>query len=360
MSSQAFSLTLNPLGTYQGIHPSAAISAVSHRVSAVKLAPKLSQDGYVQIHKTIYKGNGAIWSIAEGSYMDAPVVWTTLSKGATLVIASPSHFLEVPFGELIPGVKVVLVDEENEGVQLWRGPDLRTCRPQVDVEELRKFMQSRADPFVMPDMIFAMDSFPLNVNSKTDRLALQAQLDGKLAQDDDPHEGASLLETNSLTAYDALRLAFPRCLQNRFRNMDRSSSFTRLGGNSWAAIQVSNFLEQPGYSIPAAQVLKLDTIERLEDRLRSQSNVEVAEEGGRSLQATATPVQRLFHTRSLWKSNKDRQKHYYTLSWYITQRGEHVATDFEVQLEKVYLYRFTPLQNTANISIELVHCDKCR
>ncbi|GLA87251.1 hypothetical protein AtubIFM56815_001673 [Aspergillus tubingensis] len=26
-------------------------------------------------------------------------------------------------------------------------------------------------------------------------------------------------------------------------------------------------------------------------------------------------------------SHKDRQKHYYTLSWYITQRGEFVATD---------------------------------
>lgn len=76
--------------------------------------------------------------------------------------------------------------------------------------------------------------------------------------------------------------------------MDRSSSFTRLGGNSLAAIQVSKFLKQRGYSIPAAQVLRLDTIERLEDRLRSQSNIEVAEGGSRNLQATATPVQRLF------------------------------------------------------------------
>ncbi|GIJ83213.1 putative hybrid PKS-NRPS biosynthetic cluster [Aspergillus pseudoviridinutans] len=37
-------------------------------------------------------------------------------------------------------------------------------------------------------------------------------------------------------------------------------------------------------------------------------------------------------------SHKDRQKHYYTLSWYITQRSEHVATEFEVQLEKVDLH----------------------
>ncbi|KAF5855854.1 hypothetical protein ETB97_008318 [Aspergillus alliaceus] len=233
----------------------------------------------------------------------AAVVWTTLSKGATVDYEKQkSVHHEVSFGELIPGVKVVLVNEEmkesNYGEVLISGPGLaagylnnptltakkfikwngerfyrtgdlarRTedgqliwagradsliknrgflinletevepamqAYPQVnlavafqwcdrlvgcvqpstvDVEELRKFMQSRADPFVIPDMIFAMNSFPLNVNT--------------------------------------------------------------------------------------AQVLKLDTIEWLEDRLRSQSNFEVAEGGSRSLQATATPVQRLFLTRSL-------------------------------------------------------------
>ncbi|KAH1489102.1 hypothetical protein KXX06_003336, partial [Aspergillus fumigatus] len=139
---------------------------------------------------------------------------------------------EVPFGELIPGVKVVWGDEEmkesNHGKDLISGPgradslvknrgflinletevepaiqaypqvnlsvafqwrDRLVCCVQpstVDVEELHKFMHSHADPFVIPDIIFAMDSFPLNVNSETDRLALQAQLDEKLGQDDDP------------------------------------------------------------------------------------------------------------------------------------------------------------------------------
>lgn len=49
-----------------------AISVVSDQMSAMKLALKCSQDGYVQIHKRIYKNIGAILSIAEGSYMDAP------------------------------------------------------------------------------------------------------------------------------------------------------------------------------------------------------------------------------------------------------------------------------------------------
>lgn len=89
--------------------------------------------------------------------------------------------------------------------------------PQLMLEELHKFMHSHADPFVIPDIIFAMDSFPLNVNSETDRLALQAQLDEKLGQDDDPDKGASVLDTDSLMAYDALYLAFSWCLQIRWR-----------------------------------------------------------------------------------------------------------------------------------------------
>ena len=182
----------------------------------------------------------------------------------------------------------------------WRDRLVGCVQPStVDVEELRKFLQGLADPFAIPDIIIAMDGFPLNVNCKTDRLALQAQLDAKLGQDDDPDEGASLLGTGGLTAHDALRLAFSQCLYTRFGNMDQSLSFTRLGGHSLAAIQFSNFLKQRGYSLPAAQVLRLDTIEQLEDRLRNPSNVDVAEGRSICLQATATSVQRLFLTRSL-------------------------------------------------------------
>jgi hypothetical protein len=36
-------------------------------------------------------------------------------------------------------------------------------------------------------------------------------------------------------------------------------------------------------------------------------------------------------------SHRNHQKHFYTLSWYITQQGEYVATELEVQLEKVDL-----------------------
>ncbi|KAH1913977.1 hypothetical protein KXW97_008739 [Aspergillus fumigatus] len=161
---------------------------------------------------------------------------------------------EVPFGELIPGVKVVWGDEEmkesNHGKDLISGPgDLaRTTEDgqliwagradslvknrgflinlETEVEpaiqaypqvNLSVAFQCHADPFVIPDIIFAMDSFPLNVNSETDRLALQAQLDEKLGQDDDPDKGASVLDTDSLMAYDALYLAFSWCLQIRWR-----------------------------------------------------------------------------------------------------------------------------------------------
>jgi acyl-coenzyme A synthetase/AMP-(fatty) acid ligase len=44
----------------------------------------------------------------------------------------------------------------------------------VDVEQLRLFLRERCDPFVVPDDLMAMDSFPLIVNGKTDRNAIKA------------------------------------------------------------------------------------------------------------------------------------------------------------------------------------------
>jgi acyl-coenzyme A synthetase/AMP-(fatty) acid ligase len=45
----------------------------------------------------------------------------------------------------------------------------------VDVDQLRHFLRERCNPFVVPDDLVAMNSFPLNVNGKTDRNAIKAQ-----------------------------------------------------------------------------------------------------------------------------------------------------------------------------------------
>lgn len=208
----------------------------------------------------------------------------------------------------------------------WRDRLIGCVQPAtVNVAELRDFMTSRFDSFVVPDEIIAMESFPLNVNSKTDRHALAAQLEQRLVQDsDDLHEAEDKAEPEAaLNSNDCqdhrqasssgiLRQAFSECLQIPSKSLDRNSSFTRLGGNSLAAIRLSNLLKKHGYFISVIQVLKLDTIGRLEAIITRQ-DVSQASGGADQLvngdksttittvstPAVATDVQKLFLNRSL-------------------------------------------------------------
>lgn len=182
----------------------------------------------------------------------------------------------------------------------WRDKLVSYVQPAtVDIEELRRFMKRRFDSFVIPDDILALDNFPLTVNGKVDRHVLKTQREERMNQDDE-----SSLHDGHVSAYDALRLAFSKCLHVAFRDLDRDSSFTRLGGNSFAAIRLPNFLKKHGYLVSAIQILRLDTIGLLEDSLKGLSNsdeleLEDNDPGYNSEQVPATGTQRTFLTRSL-------------------------------------------------------------
>ncbi|KAJ5496623.1 nonribosomal peptide synthase [Penicillium fimorum] len=183
----------------------------------------------------------------------------------------------------------------------WRDKLVGCVQPAtVDTEELRVFMKNNFDPFVVPDEILALDSFPLNVNSKTDRRALEAQLEERVSQ----HDETDLLDTNEISAYNALRLAFSKCLHIALKELGKDSSFTSLGGNSLTAIRLSNHLRMNGYLISVIQILKLDTIGQLEENVKCLSNLDTSQQGSNdwgsnSDNIPAPNVQRLFLTRSL-------------------------------------------------------------
>ncbi|KAF1935300.1 putative nonribosomal peptide synthase [Clathrospora elynae] len=167
----------------------------------------------------------------------------------------------------------------------------------VDVDELRHFLRGRCDPFVIPDHLVALDSFPLNVNSKTDRNALKAQveLDASQQDEDDVKDDCGYYD-----GYEALRVGFAQILHVPIKQLDRDSSFTTLGGHSLAAIRLSNFLQQHGYSLVAVQVLRLDSIRRLEEAMsRDNEYTEASKDKLGSGPAPATDVQKLFIQRSL-------------------------------------------------------------
>ncbi|KAH8693383.1 hypothetical protein GQ44DRAFT_635281 [Phaeosphaeriaceae sp. PMI808] len=146
---------------------------------------------------------------------------------------------------------------------MWRGKLMGFVQPAtVNLEELRVFMKENFDPFVIPDEILALDQFPLTAHGKVDRAALNAVLEDRMAK-----EGAILDTMVCTSPYDALRWAFTKCLQVPFTGLDRRSSFSQLGGNSLAAIHLSKFLRQQGYTIPILDIIRGDTIDHLEEKL---------------------------------------------------------------------------------------------
>ena len=182
----------------------------------------------------------------------------------------------------------------------WRDKLVAYVQPAtIASAEVREFMKKRFDPFIVPDEIWALDRFPLTPNGKVDRKALRVQREERLAQD-----VQSSLHNERVLAHDVLRLAFSECFHIALGELDEESSFTRLGGNSFTAIQLSNRLKKHGYSLSAIQILRLDTIGLLEERLKTLSDCEVPEQEDKDTvynfdEVPATPTQRLFLSRSL-------------------------------------------------------------
>ncbi|KAL7940029.1 hypothetical protein V8C42DRAFT_42198 [Trichoderma barbatum] len=146
---------------------------------------------------------------------------------------------------------------------VWRGKLIGFVQPAtVNLEELQMFMKENFDPFVVPDEILALDQLPLTVHGKVDRTALSARLEDRMANED--RDMDAMVCTSPA---DALRWAFTKCLQVPFRNVERTSSFSRLGGNSLAAIRLLNYLRQQGYTIPILEILRGDTIDHLEEKV---------------------------------------------------------------------------------------------
>ncbi|RMZ69743.1 nonribosomal peptide synthetase 5 [Pyrenophora seminiperda CCB06] len=182
----------------------------------------------------------------------------------------------------------------------WRDRVIGYVQPAtVDVEELRNFMKRRFDPFIVPDEIWALSKFPLTFNGKTDRRALIAQREEWTSQGDEDS-----FSDRHFEAYDALRLAFSKCLHIAFKDMDRTSSFVRLGGNSITAIRLSTFMKKYGYLVRPIQILRLDMIGPLEERCEILSNSDMSapsiiDDEQSCGKAPATPTQRVFLEQSL-------------------------------------------------------------
>ncbi|KAI0817429.1 putative nonribosomal peptide synthase [Xylaria sp. FL0064] len=152
---------------------------------------------------------------------------------------------------------------------IWRTKMIGCVQPaDVNTDELRKFMCASFDHFIVPDELLAMDQFPLTANGKVDSNALRAQLDSRMACNE------SRTDLNGVTsAYDTVRLGFANVLFVPLGDLDESSSFTKLGGNSLIAIRLSQYLLKRNFPVSIQDIIKSDTIGNIRDRAEANTSL---------------------------------------------------------------------------------------
>jgi non-ribosomal peptide synthetase component F len=123
-------------------------------------------------------------------------------------------------------------------------------------EGLREYLANTVSSFLVPDTIYSLDEFPTTGNGKVDRRSLIRM--HELEQGSDT---ASL--ERGLSAVEAVRRGLSHVLRLPESQILQASSFRHLGGHSLAAVMLVSVLRRMGFGISVAEVLLLDTVEKI-------------------------------------------------------------------------------------------------
>ncbi len=160
----------------------------------------------------------------------------------------------------------------------------------LDTQMMRTKLASTHDSFIVPDNIYSMDSLPLTSNGKIDNRKLKESL----VVETEVEEVGKATDSSDLSI---LRKAISLTLGIPLRDIDNSSSFWQLGGNSLAAVMLLSHLRVYQLSISVAQLFHLKNITEIAQALTSNTflpsteSQEVDSTVGSSLAIPMTTVQ---------------------------------------------------------------------
>ncbi|KAK2053646.1 nonribosomal peptide synthetase 11 [Colletotrichum caudatum] len=128
---------------------------------------------------------------------------------------------------------------------------------ETSIDLLRGYLTHRFDAFIIPDLLFAIDDFPLTPNGKVDTKALQSiardRVDDQLRAFRNPEGDAS---PSLRIVLEALGTIFDRPA----RQIPSTASFRALGGNSLTAVKLQSQLRRANLSLPLSKIFELDTV----------------------------------------------------------------------------------------------------
>lgn len=121
----------------------------------------------------------------------------------------------------------------------------------VSTKDLKSYLSQRYDPFVVPDLLFTVDDFPLTSNGKVDTKALQVISETTLIVDKPVGEDAECA---------SVAKAFAAVFDRPASQISGATSFRMLGGNSLQAIKLASSLLRDNKTISLGKIFELDTV----------------------------------------------------------------------------------------------------
>nr|POE75179.1 nonribosomal peptide synthetase sirp [Quercus suber]POE94740.1 nonribosomal peptide synthetase sirp [Quercus suber] len=217
----------------------------------------------------------------------------------------------------------------------------------IEAEALRDHLQTRYENFVVPDLLFAVDDFPLTANGKVDTRALQAHAETRMDLNATHYAN---LERESNLMIKAVADIFATVFDRPASQISYQTSFRSLGGNSLTAVKLVSHLRRDQHNVPLHKVFELDTVAAIAQALTpTQAQHDPPSQvklGGRTAPLTPHQSELLRGTRedpssniifySLTRDVKDgdllplRLKHAWNL---IFQRHEIYRTTFDAIAE---------------------------
>ncbi|KAF5494064.1 Nonribosomal peptide synthetase sirP [Colletotrichum fructicola] len=124
------------------------------------------------------------------------------------------------------------------------------------VETLHGHLAQRFDAFIIPDLIFAIDDFPLTSNGKVDTRALQEMATNEV---DYRLQNSQGIDGDKCPALDVVLKAFASIFNRPVSQIPSTASFRGLGGNSLTAVKLQSHLRRANLSLMLGKVFELDT-----------------------------------------------------------------------------------------------------
>jgi amino acid adenylation domain-containing protein/non-ribosomal peptide synthase protein (TIGR01720 family) len=187
---------------------------------------------------------------------------------------------------------VVVVRSEGEGDKRLVGYVVAAAGVELEVNELRTYLETKLPAYMVPSLLVELSSLPLTANGKVDRKAL----------------AAAGLEFKERNEYEAPRTEVEQKLAGIWAGvlgLERigiHDNFFELGGDSILGIQVISRANQLGLRLSPKDVFQHQTVAKLAAVAGSAAEI-VAEQGIVTGPAELTPVQRWFFAQELNEPN---------------------------------------------------------